>query len=416
MDPIVRRTDRGALLPASEKGKAMDLEPAERTRTPRFAISAQRIFDGYQWHNDSFILIDDGAVSCITPRNQDMGDWPTQSMPPGTTLAPGFIDLQVNGGGGILLNDEPTLDAMRAIARAHRRYGTTSCLPTLISDTRAKATAAIAAAKLLDGTDGILGLHLEGPFISHSRPGIHRGDRILSATNDDLDWLGNLSEVRSSMVTLAPECVPPGFVKALASSGIRVSVGHSEASSETLLRAIDEGLSGVTHLFNAMPAMSARDPGIAGVALTDARLTAGIILDGIHVHPLVVRAAFAAKHWSNIAFVTDAMPTVGTEQDYFDLMGKRIHLRSGRLVSENGTLAGAHLDMASAVRNAVTLIGISLDDALRAAALVPARFLGIEQHRGTLSAGARADIVALGPDLDVIATWIGGDIGQGKEA
>jgi N-acetylglucosamine-6-phosphate deacetylase len=210
-------------------------------------------------------------------------------------LAPGFIDLQVNGGGGILLNDEPTPDAMRAIARAHRRYGTTSCLPTLISDTRAKATAAIAAAKLLDGSDGILGLHLEGPFISRSRPGIHRGDFILSATRDDLDWLGELSTVGSSMVTLAPECVPAGFVKTLATSGIRVSVGHSEAVPDTLIRAIDEGLSGVTHLFNAMPAMSAREPGIVGVALTDERLTAGIILDGIHVDPLVVRAAFSAK-------------------------------------------------------------------------------------------------------------------------
>jgi N-acetylglucosamine-6-phosphate deacetylase len=323
-------------------------------------------------------------------------------------LAPGFIDLQVNGGGGILLNDDPTPDAMRAIARAHRRYGTTSCLPTLISDTRAKATAAIAAAKLLDGTDGILGLHLEGPFISRSRPGIHRGDCILSAARDDLDWLGELSAVGSSMVTLAPECVPAGFVKTLAASGIRVSAGHSEAVPDTLTRAIDEGLSGVTHLFNAMPAMSAREPGIVGVALTDERLTAGIILDGIHVDPLVVRAAFSARNRRHIALVSDAMPTVGTEQDHFELMGRQIQLRHGRLVSENGTLAGAHLELASAVKNAVTLVGISLDDALRAASLVPAQFLGIEHHRGTLSAGARADIVALTTNLDVLTTWIAG--------
>jgi N-acetylglucosamine-6-phosphate deacetylase len=210
------------------------------------------------------------------------------------------------------------------------------------------------------------------------------------------------------MVTLAPECVPAGFVKTLAASGIRVSVGHSEATPDTLIRAIDDGLSGVTHLFNAMPAMSAREPGIVGVALTDERLTVGIIVDGIHVDPLVVRAAFAAKGRSNIALVSDAMPTVGTEQDHFELMGRRIQLRNGRLVSESGTLAGAHLDLASAVKNAVTLAGISLDDALRAASLVPARFLGIEQHRGTLSAGARADIVALTGNLDVLATWIAG--------
>jgi N-acetylglucosamine-6-phosphate deacetylase len=388
----------------------MDLEPAEQAllNTPQLAISADRIFDGHRWHDHAVILIDRGLVRGIAPRGQNTGDWPTQVMPPGTVLAPGFIDLQVNGGGGILLNDDPTPEAMRAIARAHLRYGTTSCLPTLITDTPAKAKAAIAAAKLQNGTEGILGLHLEGPFINPARPGIHRSDRILSATRNDLEWLGELSTVGSSIVTLAPECVPAGFVKTLAASGIRVSVGHSEAASEVLIKAVDDGLGGVTHLFNAMPAMSAREPGIVGTALADARLTAGIILDAIHVDTLVVRAAFAAKGWRNLALVTDAMPTVGTERDSFNLMGRQIQLRSGRLVSENGTLAGAHLDMASAVRNAVTLVGVSLDDALRAASLSPATFLGIEQHRGTLSAGARADIVALGPHLDVVATWIGG--------
>jgi N-acetylglucosamine-6-phosphate deacetylase len=386
----------------------MGLKPAEHGRRPRLAISADRIFDGYRWHDDSVILIDDGVVKGIAPRDQSAVDWPTEIMPPGTLLAPGFIDLQVNGGGGILLNDAPTPDAMRAIALAHRRYGTTSCLPTLITDAREKAVAAVAAAKSLAGSDGILGLHLEGPFISRARPGIHRPDYILSATTEDLDWLGELSAVGSSMVTLAPECVPAGFVKSLAAGGIRVSVGHSEADADTLLRAIDDGLSGVTHLFNAMPALSARQPGIVGVALADQRLTAGIIVDGIHVDPLVVRAAFSAKDRGNIALVSDAMPTVGTGQDHFELMGRRIELRNGRLVSEDGTLAGAYLELASAVKNAVTLVGISLDDALRAASLVPARFLGIENARGTLSAGSRADIVALTANLDVLTTWIAG--------
>jgi N-acetylglucosamine-6-phosphate deacetylase len=384
----------------------MGPEPAEHARTPRLAISADRIFDGYRWHKDAVILVDGGVVQRIAPRDQS--DRTTEVMPPGMMLAPGFIDLQVNGGGGLLLNDEPTPDAMRAIARIHRRFGATSCLPTLISDSRAKATAAIAAAKSLAGTDGILGLHLEGPFISRARPGIHRSDYILAATRDDLDWLGELSAVGSSMLTLAPECVPVGFVKALAMSGIRVSVGHSEAAPDILMRAIDEGLSGVTHLFNAMPAMRAREPGIVGVALTDRRLTAGIILDGHHVDPLLVRAAFSAKGRDTIALVSDAMPTVGTEQDHFELMGRQIRLRNGRLISESGTLAGAHLDLASAVRNAVTLVGISLDDALRAASLVPARFLGIEPQRGTLTAGARADIVALTPNLEVHTTWVAG--------
>ena len=382
---------------------------SEQAEPPPFAISADRIFDGYRWHNHALILIAGGIVQSITSRDESASRWSTEVMPPGTILAPGFIDLQVNGGGGILLNDQPTPDAMRAIAQAHRRYGTTSCLPTLISDTRAKAIVAIAAAKSLAGRDGILGLHLEGPFISPRRPGIHRGDYIATATMEDLDWLGELSAVGSSMVTLAPECVPARFVKTLATSGIRCSVGHSEATADTLTAAVDEGLSGVTHLFNAMPAMSAREPGIVGMALTDDRLTAGIIVDGIHVDPVVVRAAFSAKNRNNIALVSDAMPTVGTEQDHFELMGRQIQLRDGRLVCENGTLAGAHLNLASAVKNAATFGGMFLDEALRAASLVPARFLGIERHRGTLVAGAQGDIVALTPNLDVFTTWVAGN-------
>src|SRR6476660_1943456 len=211
---------------------------SEQAEPSQFAIAADRIFDGYRWHNHALILIAGGIVQSITPRDENARCSSTEIMPPGTILAPGFIDLQVNGGGGVLLNDAPTPDAMRAMARAHRRYGTTGCLPTLITDTRAKAAAAIAAASSLAGSDGILGLHLEGPFISRARPGIHRRDRIVSASHDDLAWL---AAVGSSMVTLAPECVPAGFVKHLAARGIRVSAGHSEAAAETLTRAIGDG-------------------------------------------------------------------------------------------------------------------------------------------------------------------------------
>lgn len=380
-------------------------EPPQR----RNAISADRIFDGIRWHHNAAVLIRQGVIEGIAPRGEIDPETGMEQMPPGTLLAPGFIDLQINGGGGVLLNDDPSPEAMRAIARAHRRTGTTACLPTLITDHRTKVVAAIAAAKSAAGSDGILGLHLEGPFISPARPGIHRSDHIATAAAGDLDWLGQLSAAGSSLVTLAPECVPDGFIKALASSGIRVSVGHSEASGDVVSAAIDDGLSGVTHLFNAMPAMSARAPGIVGVALADARLTAGIILDGIHVDPLVARAAFAAKAPGTMALVSDAMPTVGTELDRFELMGRQIRLRGGRLVSDEGTLAGAHLNLASAVRNAVRLVGLSLDDALRAASLVPARFLGLDRERGMLRAGARADIVALTPELEVVMTWLAGE-------
>jgi N-acetylglucosamine-6-phosphate deacetylase len=208
---------------------------------------------------------------------------------------------------------------------------------------------------------------------------------------------------------LAPECVPTGLVRTLALSGIRVSIGHSEAPAAVVKQAVSDGATGVTHLFNAMPPLSARVPGIVGAALSDHRLTAGLIVDGIHVDPVSVRAAFAAKGCERIALVTDAMPTVGTSLKCFDLGGRRVKLSAGRLTTDGGTLAGAHLDMASAVRNAVKLVGLPLDDALRAASLTPARFLGLDAERGTLIPGARADLVALTQELDVIATWLNGN-------
>jgi N-acetylglucosamine-6-phosphate deacetylase len=297
---------------------------------------------------------------------------------------------------------------MRAIARAHRRYGTTGCLPTLISGSREQIRAAIDAGTAAAGRDGIIGVHLEGPFISPRRPGVHPPDRIAKPAESDLTALCALAGVGRSVVTLAPECVPDGFVRALAAAGLRVSIGHSEASAAVVMQAIADGATGVTHLFNAMPALSARDPGIVGTALADDRLIAGLIADGIHVDPVSMRAAFAAKGCGGIALVTDAMPTVGAALDHFDLGGQTVTLVNGRLSTAAGTLAGAHLDMASAVRSAVRLAGIPLEDALRSASLTPTRFLGLEAERGVLAPGARADIVALTDDLTVVAAWIDG--------
>jgi N-acetylglucosamine-6-phosphate deacetylase len=314
----------------------------------------------------------------------------------------------VNGGGGVLLNDQPTADGMRAIAGAHRRYGTTACLPTLITDTREQMRSAIAAARSIGGRDGVLGLHLEGPFISPRRPGVHRPDRIAQPDAGDLAELCELAGAGRSLVTLAPECVPAGFVRTLTSSGVRISIGHSEASATDVMQAVADGATGVTHLFNAMPPLSARAPGIIGAAFAEQRLTAGLIVDGIHVDPVSVRAAFMAKGADRIALVTDAMPTVGTSLDHFELVGRTITLSDGRLTAEDGTLAGAHLDMASAVRNAVRLAQLPVEDALRAASLTPARFLGLDNERGALIPGARADFVALTPELTVVATWVEG--------
>lgn len=382
----------------------------EHSVTPAapYAVLAERVFDGRYWHQAYAVIIADARVRGLAAWADVPADWPRRQLPARAVLAPGFIDLQVNGGGGILLNDNPTAETMRAIARAHRRYGTTACLPTLITDTRARMQAAIAAASTASGRDGVLGLHLEGPFISPNRPGVHRRDRIVGAAMSDLEWLGELGDAGHSLVTLAPECVPAGFVRDLRAAGLHVAVGHSEAASEIVLQAATEGMTIVTHLFNAMPPLSGRAPGIIGTALTDDRLIAGLIVDGIHVDAMAVRVAFAAKGAGGIALVTDAMPSVGAAIDRFDLTGQTVTLSAGRLLTAGGTLAGAHLDMASAVRNVVTLAQVPLGDALRAASATPARALGIENERGVLIPGAWADLVALSPEVDVLATWVAG--------
>jgi N-acetylglucosamine-6-phosphate deacetylase len=386
------------------------MQQGQNTITPHgpHAVLGHRVFDGRRWHRDAAVLIEDGRIRGLAAPGEVPGDWPQRRFPDGALLVPGFIDLQVNGGGGILLNDHPTAEGMRAIARVHRRYGTTACLPTLITDSRQQTQAAIAAARTAAGSDGVLGLHLEGPFISPARPGIHRADHIAAPHLSDLEWLADLAGAGRSLVTLAPERLPLGFLMRLAATGIRVSAGHSEATAEVVMRAVEDGLTGITHLFNAMPPFAGRAPGIVGAALAEERLTAGIIVDGIHVDPITVRAAFAAKGADGMALVTDAMPSVGARLNEFQLMGRTISLSAGRLTGKDGTLAGAHLDMASAVRNAVRLAKLPLDDALRAASLTPARFLGLERERGALVCGARADMVTLTPDLDVIGTWVEG--------
>jgi len=375
----------------------------------RKAILADRIFDGLRWHDHAAVLVHDSVIERIAGWDAVPDSFLQHRIPAGGFLAPGFIDLQVNGGGGILLNDDPSADAMRTIARAHRAFGTTSCLPTFITDTREKTKAVIAAAQSIVGKNGVLGLHLEGPFINPARAGIHRREHIAVADMSDVEWLSQLGKIGHSLITLAPERVPDGFIRELAASGIRVAAGHSEAGAVDMQRAVRDGLTGVTHLFNAMPPMSGRAPGIIGTALSEPRLTAGLIVDGIHVDPVSVRAAFAAKGAQAIALVTDAMPSVGAAAPPdFDLLGTRVHLEDGALRGDDGTLAGAHLDMASAVRNAVQLAHIPLEDALRSASSTPAHFLGLEQERGHLVAGACADLVALTDDLQVLAVWTEG--------
>ena len=328
----------------------------------------------------------------------------------GGTLAAGFIDVQVNGGGGVMFNDAPTSATIAAIGRAHRAFGTTGFLPTFISGPRADMARAVEAvrAALDQGMPGVLGIHFEGPHINLARRGAHDANEIAALGDDDIDLLASLGAGRT-LVTLAPESVENDRIGALAGRGVIVAAGHTEADAGTFDMATPR-LAGVTHLFNAMGPLGHRELGAAGAALTRDHLACSIIADGIHVHWDVVRLAWRAKPRGKLFLVTDAMAPVGAPAlDQFDLGNERVRVIDGCLRTADGRLAGSLLDMGQAVRNCVTHAGIPLEEALAMAAAYPADFLGLAESRGRLAPGLRADLVWLDDDLCVRATWIDGE-------
>ncbi len=369
------------------------------------AVIAARLFTGAAMLTDHAVLIEAGRIRDVVPAQGVVGERLDESL----ILAPGFIDVQVNGGGGVLFNDSPDLPTLKQMVRAHRRFGTTALLPTLITDTEVKLRQAVdtVAAALAAGEPGIAGLHLEGPFLNPARRGVHRADLIRPLLPADLDYL-RATTVRPLLLTLAPEMVSSDTVGSLRDAGIIVSIGHTDATYE---QARHSGARGVTHLFNAMPPWLGRAPGPVGAALDNSQCYAGLIVDGHHVHPASLRIALRALTPARAMLVTDAMASVGADIDQFTLQGERITVAGGRLTTPEGTLAGAHLDMASAVRNAVALLDATLPDALRMASATPADFLSIAAARGRLLPGRAADMVAITEEVDVRAVWVGG-VGQ----
>jgi len=327
----------------------------------------------------------------------------------GQLLLPGFIDVQVNGGGGRLFNDDPSVETIAIMAAAHRRFGTTGLLPTLISDDFSVIERAIAAVdEAIDsGVPGVLGIHIEGPFLSRTRRGIHLAS-MLQPFDDR--FVAALCSGRNgrTLVTVAPECISPAQIKRLVDAGVIVSAGHSDANYETVRAAIDAGMTGFTHLFNAMSQLTNRAPGMVGAALEDPNTYAGIIVDGHHIHPATFRVGLNAKGVDRLMLVTDAMPTVGASTDEFMLQGRAIRRQGDRLVSEEGVLAGSTLTMAAAVANAVEQGRLSLPEAVRMATSTPARFLGLAGETGAIEAGLRADLVVMRDDFTVTDTWIAG--------
>jgi len=371
------------------------------------AIAADCVFDGTAVRLDAAVVVEGTRIAAVLPRTELPTAISTRTLPAGAWLVPGFIDVQVNGGGDVLFNDVPTPQGIRAIAAAHRKFGTTALLPTLISDTPGKTEAALAAVEeIVDVEPSVIGIHLEGPFLSPEKPGVHALRHLRLPTAKDAAMLAARRR-GVTVVTLAPEQAPEGFIRQLASAGVRVCLGHSMATYAQTRAAIAEGLTGVTHLFNAMRALAAREGGPIAAALESADAWFGMIVDGVHVDPTVLRLAL--RGLARPMLVTDAMPPVGGRRSSFALYGEEIAVQGGRCARQDGTLAGAVLDMASAVRNCVALLGVPLETALRFASAHPASFLGLGHVLGRLAPGYRADMVAIEPSsVQVLETWTAG--------
>lgn len=379
----------------------------------RKIFTGARIFDGERFHDERALIVKDGRVEAIVGLNDlPEGDVVTLA---GGVLSAGFIDAQVNGGGGRMLNDEPSPDSMYMIADGHRPYGTTALLPTLITDTAEATAAAIEAAKIAVKTNrGVAGLHLEGPHLAPARKGAHLPELMRPVEDKDVKaFIAAREEIGTLLVTMAAEQVTVSQVRELSEAGVIVSIGHSDSTSEAAEARFDAGARGVTHLFNAMSQLGHRAPGLVGAAIDHPSVWCGIIADGHHVDPKALRTALRAKRGEGkLFFVTDAMSLVGSQMDTFTLNGRIVRRERGgfcsKLVLSDGTLAGSDVDMASTIRYGITYLELTLAEALRMATLYPARFLRLAD-RGHLSPGARADLVHFTDAIEVTATWLNGE-------
>ena len=373
-----------------------------------FALTDARVFDGETIRSGLAVVID-GARIVEVAAEQKLASGIERLVLNGGLLVPGFIDVQVNGGGGALLNDNPTIDTVRRIAESHRKFGTTGMLPTVITDAPEVLSKALAAVKaaLAENVPGVLGIHIEGPFLDKERKGAHDVQYIHEMTEADASQI-TATACGSVMLTLAPNRVKTELIRMLAERGVLVSLGHAEATFAEAQTALKAGARAFTHVFNAMSQMNGREPGMVGAALTDRQSFCGLIADGLHVHNAALKVALAAKPKNRMMLVTDAMPTAAGGPNTFELQGRLVRRERGKLVLDDGTLAGSNLTMDEAVRYCVEKLDITLEDALRMASLNPAAFLRRDHEFGRIKSGYLASLVHLNDDLHVLETWIDG--------
>ena len=368
------------------------------------------IFDGEVTHTDKALIIDNGSIHSIVPASHITQSDDTYDLE-GGIIAPGFIDIQVNGGGGVMFNDAPNIATLRTMIESHRKFGTTSLFPTLISTdwaTMLEAASAIRTA-IQEGLPGICGIHFEGPYLSKARKGVH-DETIIRPLDEGAVELLSSQDMGIVITTIAPENVPNEAIKTLHRNGVKICAGHSAATYEEMQQAFECGVEGITHLFNAMSQFESRSPGVVGAALESRNCWCGIIVDGHHAHPATLRTALKAKAMGKMILVTDAMASVGATVKRFMLNGEEIFAKDGRCATASGTLAGSDLDMASAVRNTVKMLRQPVGEALRTASLYPAQFIGMSDFLGRISPGYQADLVHLSNELVPINTWIGGKL------
>jgi len=371
------------------------------------AITGSKLFNGIDFIEHKVLLIDDQHIAGIVNENAIPTDFQVKKLE-GGILSPGFIDLQVNGGGGKLFNNSPDKESLNTIISAHQYFGTTSIMPTVISDSLnilQKCTDTIS--NEIDNNHSLLGIHIEGPFFNVKYRGVHQKQYINTINASYLNLFETLDKF-PVMLTLAPECISIKQLKHLKSLGFKILAGHTDANYDQLEEAVKYGLDGFTHLFNAMGQISAREPGVVGSAFDFDETSASIIVDLHHVHPSLINLSFKQKPKGKLFFVSDSMATINHGEPSFELYDEVVSESNGRIINSEGKLAGSSITQIDAIKNAYQKCSIPLESAISMATLYPAEYLGVSDYIGQLKKGYRADLAHFNSNFHVQNVWLAG--------